>query len=136
MLSALIHSIEPGRICDIVPVGQEFEVHPNFTWVQVPDGTTTADTYFTANATVVTWNPLNQPGFAENAYKLARAIEYGSLADQLDMIYHELNTTGTISNTGPWATRVTNTKASIPKDDPAAVMVWNQTQWTKLQGNV
>lgn len=135
MLRALIHSVEPGRICDIVQPGQEFEVHSNFTWVDVPDGTTTADQYFTGNTTVVPWNPLNQPGFAENAYKLARAIEYGSFGDQLDMIYHELTTTGTISNTGPWASRISSAKANIPKDDPATVLAWNRAKWAQMQGN-
>ena len=44
-LRALIHTTEPGRICEIRESGNEFEVHPNFIWVDVPDGTNTADTY-------------------------------------------------------------------------------------------
>ena len=34
--------------------------------------------------------------------------------------------TGTISNTGPWATHISTVKAAIPKDDPAAVLEWNR----------
>ena len=44
-LRALLHPSEPGRICEIRQVGDEFEVHPDFVWVDVPDGTTTHDTY-------------------------------------------------------------------------------------------
>lgn len=125
MLSALLHSLEPGRICDIVPVGQEFEVHANFTWITVPDDTTCSDRY-NEDGTISKWDPLTQPGFAESAYRVAREIEYGSLGNQLDMLYKEIVATGTISNTGPWATHISTVKASIPKDDPAAVLEWNR----------
>lgn len=135
MLSALLHYIEPGRICDIVPVGEEFEVHPNFTWVQVPDGTTTADIY-NEDGTIQKWDPLRQPGFIENGYKIARSIEYGPIGDQLDMLYKELKNTGTISNTGPWFNRVDSVKAAIPKDDPEAVLAWNMQKLAESSGNV
>jgi hypothetical protein len=74
-------------------------------------------------------------GFAERAYLIARTLEYKDLGYQLDMLYHELRTTGTISNTGPWATHITNVKTNIPKDDPAAVYAWNQARWAEMQGN-
>ena len=131
MKRALLHSIEPGRICDIVNLGQEFEVHENFTWIDVPDDTTNADRWDAENNCVIKFDPLTQPGFAETAYQIARAIEYGSAGAQLDMLYHEINTTGTVSNTGPWFTHVANVKATIPKDDPAAVLEWNRA---KLNG--
>jgi hypothetical protein len=133
MLSALIHSQEPGRICDIVPIGQEFEVHSNFSWVNVPDGTTTLDSYDPATNTVTTFDIAQQPGFAENAYRVARTIEYGSIGDQLGMLHDELISTGTISPTGPWATMVSTAKANIPKNDPQAVQAWNQQQWAAIQ---
>ena len=44
------------------------------------------------------------------------------------MLYKELKTNGTISNTGPWAIHIANVKATIPKDDPAAVLAWNRQQ--------
>ena len=134
MLRALLHVQEPGRICEVVEAGSEFETHTNFYWVDVPDGTTPADTY-NEDGTITKFDPTALPGFAENAYKVARNIAYMSHGDQLDMLYHELNTTGTISNTGPWATHISTVKANIPKDDPAAVALWNQTQWAALQGN-
>ena len=134
MKRALLHTLEPGRICDVVAVGQEFDVHENFGWVDVPDDTTTSDTY--VDGEVVKFNPLTQPGFAENAYKVARTIGYGSYGDQLDLLFKEVQATGTISNSGPWATHIASIKAQIPKDNPAAVHEWNQQYWASLQSNI
>ena len=131
MLRALLHSQEPGRICEIKNPGEEFEVHENFSWVDVPDDTTTADTY-NEDGTITKWHPLNQTVFLEQGYAVARGIGYGSIGNQLDMLYKELQTTGTISNTGPWATHISNVKSAIPKDDPSAVYEWNQ-QWIAAQ---
>ena len=125
MLRALLHTQEPGRICEVVSPGAEFPVHESFSWVDVPDGTTAIDTY-NSDGSVTKWNPLTQPGFAESGYRVARGIAYTSIGDQLDMLYKELKTNGTISNTGPWALHISNVKATIPKDDPAAVLAWNR----------
>jgi hypothetical protein len=138
MLSALIHSLEPGRICDIVQPGQEFEVHSNFSWVNVPDGTTTSDSYDPTTNTVTTFDPLSDPAYASQAYKVARQIAYGSIGDQLDMLHKELTSTGSISPTGQWATQISNAKSNIPKDDPSAVHAWNisQAQQNAVNANV
>lgn len=133
MKRALLHTYEPGRICDIVDAGQEFEVHENFQWVDVPDDTTTADSY--VDGAVVKFDPLSQPGFVTDGYRVARAIGYGSLGNQLDMLFHELSTTGTISNSGPWATHIASIKDAIPKDDPQAVHEWNLA-YLASQGNI
>jgi hypothetical protein len=135
MLRALLHSLEPGRICDIVQPGQEFEVHTNFSWVDVPDGTTTADTY-NSDGTITKFDPVSAPGFAENAYKVARGIAYGSINDQLDMMWHEMNTTGSISTSGTWFQHVAGVKSNIPKDNPQAVYEWNLQQLANYQANI
>jgi hypothetical protein len=134
-LRGLINTSEPGRICDIVQAGNEFEVHDSFQWVDLPEGTTTADTY-NEDGTITKFDILSQPGFAENAYKIARGIAYTDVGNQLDMLFKELQATGTISNDGPWATHIAGVKAAIPKDDPAAVLAWNQQQWALMQGNI
>ena len=134
-LRALINSSETGRICEIRPVGEEFEVHADFQWVDVPDGTTTHDTY-NSDGTITKFDIISQPGFAENAYKVARTIGYGSIGDQLDTLYKELQTTGTLSNTGPWASHINSIKAAIPKDDPQAVLDWNMQYLASMSGNV
>ena len=122
MKSALLHDLEPGRICDIVDIGNEFEVASSFSWVTVPDDTTVHDTY--VEGRVIKFDIINDTGFVEHGYKVARAIGYKSIGDQLDMLYKEIQATGTISNTGPWSTHIASIKAAIPKDDPAAVLAW------------
>jgi hypothetical protein len=84
----------------------------------------------------VKFDILSIPGFAEEGYKVARQIAYTSVGNQLDMLFKELQATGTISNTGPWASHVADVKATIPKDDPAAVLAWNQWYVQQTQGNV
>jgi hypothetical protein len=134
MLKALLHSQEPGRICEIRNPGEEFEVHPAFSWVDVPDGTTTADQY-NEDGTVTKNDMTARQDFIDNAYRVARGIGYGSIGDQLDMLYKEIQATGTISNTGPWATHINNVKQTIPKDDIDAVIAWNEAHLASLSAN-
>lgn len=135
-LRGLIHPAEPTRICDIVEAGNEFEVHADFSWVDLPDGTTTADSYDQATGQVIKFDITQLPGFAENAYRVARTIAYTEIGNQLDMLYKELQVTGTISNSGPWATHIASVKAAIPKDNPQAVHEWNMAYAAQMQGNV
>ena len=137
-LRGLVHPGEPGRICDIVEAGNEFEVHEDFLWVDLPDGTTTMDQYNQVTGEVTKFDITKQPGFAENAYRVARTIAYTEIGNQLDMLYKELQATGTISNSGPWATHIASVKAAIPKDNPQAVHEWNMQYWESMQsqGNV
>lgn len=135
MLRALLHIQEPGRICDIVQPGNEFEVHSNFTWIDVPDDTTTVDRYNETDGTIIKYDLASDPVFAENAYKLARGIAYKSPGEQLDMLFHELITTGSISSTGTWVTHIAAVKAAIPKDDPVAVLAWNQAHLEAVQNS-
>lgn len=128
MKRALLHTLEPGRICEVVDSGNEFEVHPNFYWIDVPDDTTPADKWDLDTESVIKWNPVTDPTFIANGYKVARGIMYGSLGDQLDMMYKELQVNGSISADGPWATHVANVKATLPKDDPQAIFDWNRAQ--------
>jgi hypothetical protein len=133
MKKALLHSIEPGRICEIRNVGEEFEVSTAFSWVDVPDDTTTVDTYDLETNTVIKFDIVNQPGFIEDGYKVARTIGYGSIGNQLDMLYKEIKANGTISASGPWASHIASVKAAIPKDDPQAVHEWNQAYYAELE---
>ena len=125
MKKALINSIEPGRICEVVDIGQEFEVAETFTWIDCPDDVITSHKYDSETKEFTAFDILTTPGFAENAYKVARSIAYTGIGDQLATIFKELQSTGSISSTGPWATHIATVKANIPKDDPAAVLAWN-----------
>ena len=79
MKRALLHSLEPGRICDIVNPGGEFEVHANFSWIDVPDDTTFADRWDPETNTVIKFTPLADPAFVTNGY--TRIISLCFLAD-------------------------------------------------------
>lgn len=126
MKKALLNSLEPGRICEVKNPGEEFEVSDAFYWIDCPDNVTTFHTYQEETGEFIEFDPLSVPGFVENGYKIARMIGYKPIGDQLDMLYKEIVTTGTISADGPWAQHITSIKEAIPKDDPAAVMEWNR----------
>lgn len=128
MKRALINSLEPGRVCEVVETGNEFEVSSELTWIDCPDDTTTLHNHNVETGEFTPFDILTSPGFAENAYKVARIIAYKSAGEQLDMLFKELQATGTVSSDGPWATHVAQVKANIPKDDPAAVLAWNLKQ--------
>lgn len=128
MKRALINSLEPGRVCEVVDIGNEFDVAADLSWIDCPDDTTTLHKHNVETSEFTPFDILTSPGFAENAYKVARVIAYKSPGEQLDMLFKELQATGTVSSDGPWATHVATVKATIPKDDPAAVLAWNQKQ--------
>ena len=135
MKRALLSHVEPSRVCDVVDVGNEFETSPELYWVDCPDEVDSTWSFDLETQEFKPWDPLTQPGFAENAYKVARQIAYLSTGDQLDMLYKELQATGTISSTGPWATHIQSVKATIPKDDPAAVLEWNRQLVAAMEAN-
>lgn len=124
MKRALLNSLEPGRICDVVDVGNEFEVAETFTWIDAPDNVTTAH-ILKEDGSFYLRTPLDDPNFIENGYKVARQIAYKSVGDQLDMIFKEIQSTGTLSADGAWVQHIQAVKTAIPKDDPAAVIEWN-----------
>lgn len=127
MKRALINSLEPGRVCDVVDVGSEFDVTDTFSWIDAPDDVTTGH-IVREDGSFYLRTPLDDPHFIENGYKVARQIGYKSIGDQLDMIYKEIQTNGTISTDGPWAQHIQSIKTAIPKDDPAAVLDWYRQQ--------
>lgn len=126
MKRALVSLIEIGRVCDVVEVGSEFETTKDFKWVDCPDDVITSHKYNDETGEFTPYNPVALPGFAEEGYKVARQIAYKGVGEQMDMMFKELAATGTISPDGPWATHIATVKATIPKDDPEAVMEWNR----------
>ena len=126
MKKALISKLENNRICEVVDIDNEFEVSNDFYWIECPENVTTHFTFNEDTNDFVPFNIIELEGFVENGYKVARQIAYGLIGDQLDMIYKEIQATGTIAADGEWATKITNVKAAIPKNNPAAVQEWNQ----------
>lgn len=135
MKKALLSLLEPGRVCDVVPVGQEFPTTSDFYWIDCADDITTHHRYNEETKSFVEFSVLNVPGFVEEGYKVARTIAYKSVGEQMDMMFKELAATGTISQDGPWATHIANVKAMIPKDDPEAVQRWNEQHAAQMAQN-
>lgn len=48
-------------------------------------------------------------------YQKKRAVEYPRISDQLDMLWHEINSTGSISSDGAWFQSIQEVKNNIPK---------------------
>jgi NADH:ubiquinone oxidoreductase subunit len=132
MKRALLSLLEPGRVCEVVPIGNEFEVTSDFQWVDCPNEVTPHWKYDSDTNTFREITPLDIPGFAETGYLVARQIAYKSVGEQMDMIYKELQATGQLAPDGPWASHIASVKEAIPKDDPVAVMEWNKQHAEKI----
>lgn len=49
-------------------------------------------------------------------YTALRTMNYPQISDQLDMIWHEINSSGSISNTGDWFNSIKDIKDTFPKE--------------------
>jgi hypothetical protein len=50
-----------------------------------------------------------------NTNKIIRERQYPKVVEQLDMLWHEINTTGTISENGDWFNTIKEIKDNHPK---------------------
>lgn len=128
MTKRILTSInEPGRILAVSEIGEEIEVHPDFEWKTCEDDTVTMEhTWETIEGTlkISLVSALDAPEFVNNGYKYARIIAYGDIGDQLDMIFKEIDATGSISPDGEWVTSIRQAKLAIPKRDNEAVLAY------------
>jgi len=81
MKMALVHG---ERICEFADSGKEFPVHSELKWVDVTDDTTTQDTW---DGTQVVKHVPHVFDYAE-----LRRGTYPSIGDQLDMLWHAIDT--------------------------------------------
>jgi hypothetical protein len=58
-------------------------------------------------------NPIAAP--IETPYDAKRSMEYPNISEQLDMIWHELNDNGTLTDSGEWFTTIRDVKQRHPK---------------------
>ena len=58
---------------------------------------------------------LPLPHMYEPPYNVKRIQHYPQLGEQLDMLWHELNTKGTISDSGEWFNAIKEVKDTYPK---------------------
>ena len=59
-------------------------------------------------------NPMPDPNYVM-PYGARRMNAYPSFADQLDLLWHELNTSGSVSTNGSWFNTIKTVKDDNPK---------------------
>lgn len=109
-----------GYVSEIRNPGEEYEIYegPDATiqWVNAPDHITLDWTLeWSPGRKEMVWVERDGP-FTDNA--VARKVAYGEVGAQLDMLYHELKTNGSISPNGDWFQHITNVKSIIEKPVP------------------
>jgi hypothetical protein len=113
-----------GWVQDIRNPGEEFEIYngpdAKMQWINAPDEITLDWT--------LEWSPQNQKMIwveRDGPYTQdseARRVAYGEVGEQLDMLYHEIQESGTISASGPWASHIATVKTMIPSP-PAPILI-------------
>ena len=113
-----------GWVQDIRNPGEEFEIYngpdAKMQWIDAPDEITLDWT--------LEWSPQNQRMIwveRDGPYTQdseARRVAYGEVGEQLDMLYHEIQESGTISASGPWASHIATVKTMIPSP-PTPILI-------------
>ena len=113
-----------GWVQDIRNPGEEFEIYngpdAKMQWINAPDEITLDWT--------LEWSPQNQRMIwveRDGPYTQdseARRVAYGEVGEQLDMLYHEIQESGTISASGPWASHIATVKTMIPSP-PSPILI-------------
>ena len=109
-----------GWVQDIREPGEEFEIYngpdASIQWVDAPDEITLDWTLeWSPQQQQMIWVERDGPYTQDSE---ARRVAYGEVGEQLDMLYHEIQESGSISASGPWASHVSTVKSMIPA--PAA----------------
>lgn len=106
-----------GWVSQIVDPGEEFEIYegPDATiaWVDAPDNIQPEWTLeWSPSQGKMVWVERDAP-WTDNA--VARKVAYGRIEEQLDLIYHDIETYGKLDQNGMWYQHVANVKAMIEK---------------------
>jgi hypothetical protein len=109
-----------GWVQQIVEPGQEYEIYEgadaSIVWVDAPDEITLDWTLeYSPSQGKSIWIE-REGGFTD--LSVARSVAYGQVGAQLDMLYHEIKTNGTISQEGDWFQHIQTVKSVIPKPPP------------------
>ena len=111
-----------GWVQQIVEPGEDYEIYEGpdaaVAWVDAPDEITLDWT--------LEWSPsqgkmvwVERDGAFTDS-EVARKVAYGIIEEQLDMLYHELDETGTISKDGAWYNHIKTVKTVLPPPPPPA----------------
>jgi hypothetical protein len=117
MTKRALIEVATNRVVQIVNTeADQFETHTGLYWMDCPDNT---ESYFLLKEDGSFEDPhepnRDQFGNTIEPFYMQRLRAYASGGEQLDMLYKEIMSTGTISQTGPWATHITTIKQAIPK---------------------
>lgn len=113
-MKALLSTVEVGRILEIRPDDEVFEVAPQLYWVDCPDYINFDYTY---NAETQEFEFAIPTSIPQDRFEIARVIGYGGLGEQLDMLYRELKESGSISANGEWFNHISRVKEDINKEN-------------------
>lgn len=58
-----------------------------------------------------------QEKFEKNEYKELRRKDYGNIGDQLDMLYHDIQTMNTVDQRSSWYKKIKAIKDKYPKSE-------------------
>jgi len=139
MKRALIDS-NNNRVIQVVDAGGDFEVHSALYWVDCPDDTGTFYLYDPDELTFEDPHASGKDSFGNpvEPFAMQRQRAYPSNGDQMDMIWKELQATGTLSTDGEWYQSILTVKNSIPKPpnyDPADPIATTIDQYVDGNGN-
>jgi hypothetical protein len=109
-----------GWVTEIVEPGQDFEIYEgpdaNMAWVDAPDEITLDWTLeYSPSQGKMIWVERDAP-FTNNA--VARKVAYGTVEEQLDMIWHEIDEKGSLTKDGDWYQHISAIKQIVPAPPP------------------
>ena len=123
-MKALVSKKDNGKVCEVLPDDEIFDTHPDLVWIdctgtdienEQPDagnGGTWTYSFETESFSIVP--PFSDPA---QRFSIARRIGYGELGNQLDMLYKELKSKGSITTDGEWFAHVKKVKEDITLDN-------------------
>lgn len=109
-----------GWVQEIRNPGEEFEIYEgpdaNMAWVDAPDEVTLDWTLeWSPSQQKMVWVERDGP-YTDNS--VARKVAYGDVGEQLDMLFHELKTSGNITRDGQWFQHISQIKSMIEPPPP------------------
>lgn len=115
-----------GFVGKVVDPGEETEHYQGpdmtFTFVDAPDNIQMDWTLeWSPSQQIMVWVERDGP-FTDNS--VARSVAYGTVGQQLDMLYHDIAQNGTIDQNSAWFQHVSNVKSLIDKPvytDPISI---------------
>lgn len=141
MKRALIDSNNNKVLQVVDSVDDEFEVHNALYWVDCPNDAASYYDYDPDNLTFTDPHALSKDAFGNpvEPFVMQRMRAYPSGGDQMDMLWKEIQATGTISVDGEWFQSILAVKQGIPKPDgydPANPIPSTSEQMIDGAGNI